>query len=174
MVLKCAFPSCPNRENPARVRESLLEMSSRLSFHKFPLYDCERMTSWLLALKRDVHLPTRHVKLMRVCSEHFLPEDFQPNHGKTRHLKPTAVPRLEPQVRVSVYKHKQQLLMCCFNRWITCLLAHNKYDVILEEQCSYLNIYREDCGLFKRIYPQIFICLLKSKCVLRHRWHGGG
>lgn len=97
MVLKCAFPGCLNREKPARVRKSALPTppDDRLTFHTFPLNDPERLTLWLLAVQRDVDLPLRYVKQMKLCSEHFSPDDFRPGLGKIRRfLKSTAVPSL--------------------------------------------------------------------------------
>ncbi|XP_057187611.1 uncharacterized protein LOC130552933 [Triplophysa rosa] len=106
MVLKCAFPGCPNREKPAEIRQSLLPRSSgeMLSFHNFPLNDGERLTSWLLAVERDVDLPIRYAKQMRVCSEHFSLDDFKPLNGTRRFLKATAVPILKPRVQSGFFK----------------------------------------------------------------------
>ncbi|XDV34446.1 hypothetical protein PO909_004604 [Leuciscus waleckii] len=43
MVLKCAFPGCPNREKPTRRRKSALPMPQNewLTFHTFPSNDRE-------------------------------------------------------------------------------------------------------------------------------------
>ncbi|XDV41373.1 hypothetical protein PO909_010253 [Leuciscus waleckii] len=44
MVLKCAFPLCPNHEKPTRKRKSALPMLQNewLNFHTFPSNDRER------------------------------------------------------------------------------------------------------------------------------------
>lgn len=98
MVLKCAYPGCPNREKPASVRTIELpkEKSSKeiLSFHRFPVDDSKRLKLWLLAVHRDVNFPLRYVKQMRLCSVHFPPDDFKPSKVTRRYLKSTAVPTL--------------------------------------------------------------------------------
>ncbi|XDV14686.1 hypothetical protein PO909_014899 [Leuciscus waleckii] len=45
MVLKCAFPGCPNREKPTRKRKSALPMPQNewLTFHTFPSNDREHL-----------------------------------------------------------------------------------------------------------------------------------
>uniref|UniRef100_A0A8C2BT03 Si:ch211-173p18.3 n=2 Tax=Cyprinus carpio TaxID=7962 RepID=A0A8C2BT03_CYPCA len=97
MVLKCACPGCPNRQKPVRIRKSALATprDDRLTFHGFPVNDPRRLRRWLLAVQRDVDFPLRYVSQMRLCSEHFLPDDFKPGQGKMRRfLKSTAVPSL--------------------------------------------------------------------------------
>ncbi|XP_052440707.1 zinc finger MYM-type protein 4 isoform X2 [Carassius gibelio] len=97
MVLKCACPGCPNREKQAKIRKSLLPTPTddRLTFHGFPVNDPQRLRRWLLAVQRDVDFPLRYVNQMRLCSEHFSPDDFKPGQGKMRRfLKSTAVPSL--------------------------------------------------------------------------------
>uniref|UniRef100_A0A673H3R2 THAP-type domain-containing protein n=1 Tax=Sinocyclocheilus rhinocerous TaxID=307959 RepID=A0A673H3R2_9TELE len=97
MVLKCACPGCPNREKPAKVRKSALPTPTddRLTFHTFPVNDPKRLRRWLLAVQRDVDFPLRYVSQMRLCSEHFSPDDFKTGPGKIRRLlKSTAVPSL--------------------------------------------------------------------------------
>ncbi|KAI7792270.1 putative FAD synthase [Triplophysa rosa] len=94
MVRRCAFPGCPNREKLTRKRKSALPMSKdeRLTFHVFPTHDSERLKLWLLTIRRDVNFPIRYVKQMKLCSEHFSPDDFRPCQGTLRRLKRTAVP----------------------------------------------------------------------------------
>ncbi|TRZ01842.1 hypothetical protein DNTS_004281 [Danionella cerebrum] len=95
MVLKCAFHGCKNQEDVLDKRKSSDE---RLSFHAFPTLDLERLRLWLLAAHRDVDLPLQHVKQLRICSEHFSPEDFKPYKGKRcRQLRSSAVPHVGPQ-----------------------------------------------------------------------------
>lgn len=95
MVRKCAFPGCPNREKITSKRKGALTLpqNERLTFHRFPSNDRERMNLWLLAVQRDVNLPINFVKHMRLCSEHFSPDDFKSVQQK-RLLKSTAVPNL--------------------------------------------------------------------------------
>uniref|UniRef100_A0A8C2EIR4 THAP-type domain-containing protein n=2 Tax=Cyprinus carpio TaxID=7962 RepID=A0A8C2EIR4_CYPCA len=95
MVRKCAFPGCPNREKLTSKRKGALTLpqNERLTFHRFPSNDRERLNLWLLAVQRDVNLPINFVKHMKLCSEHFSPDDFKSVQQK-RLLKSTAVPNL--------------------------------------------------------------------------------
>jgi len=95
MVKRCSFPGCTNREKPIKKRASASSMfgNERLTFFTFPLNDVERVKLWLLAIQRDVHLPLKVVKHLRLCSEHFTPDDFRPVLGNSRRLlNSTAVP----------------------------------------------------------------------------------
>ncbi|XP_058617369.1 uncharacterized protein LOC131530888 [Onychostoma macrolepis] len=96
MVQKCAFTGCPNRRKPARLRKRAVPTTDeRLSFHTFPVNDPQRLQLWLLSVQRYVDLPLGNVSQMRLCSEHFSPDDFKPGQGKIRRkLKSTAVPSL--------------------------------------------------------------------------------
>uniref|UniRef100_A0A8C1R8J8 THAP-type domain-containing protein n=1 Tax=Cyprinus carpio TaxID=7962 RepID=A0A8C1R8J8_CYPCA len=55
MVRKCAFPGCPNREKLTSKRKGALTLpqNERLTFHRFPSNDRERLNLWLLAVQRD-------------------------------------------------------------------------------------------------------------------------
>ncbi|XP_053485778.1 zinc finger protein 660-like [Ictalurus furcatus] len=95
MVLKCAFPGCQNLEKSARVRKSAFPSppDERLTFHRFPVNDPERLKLWLLSVHQDITLPLHCVRQMRLCSQHFTPDDFRADEGKIRrYLKKTAVP----------------------------------------------------------------------------------
>ncbi|XP_051991636.1 zinc finger MYM-type protein 4-like isoform X1 [Xyrauchen texanus] len=92
MVRLCAFPGCHNREKPLRLRQASSQEES-LTFHTLPLHDRERLTLWLLALRRDPDSPIESLRTMRVCGDHFSPDDFSAVPGtKRRLLRSTAVP----------------------------------------------------------------------------------
>ena len=45
----------------------------QIAFHKFPLKNPELLKRWIHALKRSDFVPTKH---SCICSEHFLPNDY--------------------------------------------------------------------------------------------------
>ncbi len=53
-----------NRQKAVRLRPRPLSPEERLTFHRFPLNDPQRLKLWLLALHRDTSLPSS-VKLAR-------------------------------------------------------------------------------------------------------------
>ncbi|XP_059179983.1 THAP domain-containing protein 3-like [Centropristis striata] len=85
MVYRCCVEKCWHIKRP------------KISFHRFPLGDPERLREWLLALNVDVNTPRHMLSKMFVCQKHFEPHDYQdsPEHAplrRARHLKTTAVP----------------------------------------------------------------------------------
>ncbi|XP_025089366.1 THAP domain-containing protein 1-like [Pomacea canaliculata] len=66
-----------------------------LSFHDIPK-DEQMKKLWLVKIRRDEGPLFRIGKWTKVCSRHFVPEDFRPLSlkGKRRRLKPDAVPSL--------------------------------------------------------------------------------
>ncbi|XP_078141044.1 uncharacterized protein LOC144539524 [Centroberyx gerrardi] len=95
MVRVCAFPRCFNRERRVRYRERASSGDAFVAFHKLPLHDSERLYLWLLALRLDVNA-VESLHAVRVCSEHFSPEDYRPKQDGRKTgvqlLKSTAVP----------------------------------------------------------------------------------
>ncbi|XP_051527024.1 zinc finger MYM-type protein 4-like isoform X2 [Myxocyprinus asiaticus] len=92
MVRVCAFPGCSNREKPLRLRQASSQEES-LTFHTLPLHDRGRLALWLLALRRDLDSPIESLRTLRVCGDHFSPDDFSAVPGtKRRLLRATAVP----------------------------------------------------------------------------------
>ncbi|XP_050983989.1 peroxynitrite isomerase THAP4-like [Labeo rohita] len=95
MVRMCAFPGCFNRQKAVRLRPRPVSPEERLTFHRFPLNDPERLKLWLLAVHRDASLPVQSLDVLRLCSEHFSRDDFKSDEGNARrYLKSTAVPVL--------------------------------------------------------------------------------
>ncbi|XP_030281752.1 uncharacterized protein LOC115586664 isoform X2 [Sparus aurata] len=98
MVRVCSFPGCFNREKRVRcrVRSSSQDVGLPVTFHRLPLHDPERLWLWLIALRLDLNPFLKSLRAVRVCSEHFSPEDYRPKmHGRKTELlllKPTAVP----------------------------------------------------------------------------------
>ncbi|XP_071397181.1 THAP domain-containing protein 1-like [Centroberyx affinis] len=107
MVRVCAFPRCFNRERRVRYRERASSGGAFVAFHKLPLHDSERLYLWLVALRMDVNA-VESLHAVRVCSEHFSPEDYRPklNGRKTdlQLLKSTAVPA--PSVKMEETEEK--------------------------------------------------------------------
>ncbi|XP_056123687.1 FAD synthase isoform X1 [Rhinichthys klamathensis goyatoka] len=93
MVRVCAFPGCFNQEKSLRLRQWASMQEESLTFHTLPLNDVKRLNRWLLALRRDSGSPIQSVRGLRVCSEHFSPDDFSVAKGNKRRLKSTAVPK---------------------------------------------------------------------------------
>ncbi|KAF4104662.1 peroxynitrite isomerase THAP4-like isoform X2 [Onychostoma macrolepis] len=93
MVRICAFPGCFNRQKAVRLRPRPLSPEERLTFHRFPLNDPQRLKLWLLAVHRDTSLPVQSLEVLRLCSQHFSRDDFRSDEGNVRrYLKSTAVP----------------------------------------------------------------------------------
>ncbi|XP_016145116.1 THAP domain-containing protein 4-like isoform X2 [Sinocyclocheilus grahami] len=93
MVRMCAFPGCFNRQKAVRLRPRPLSPEERLTFHRFPLNDPQRLRLWLLAVRRDTGLPVQSLDVLRLCSQHFSRDDFRSDKGSVRrYLKSTAVP----------------------------------------------------------------------------------
>uniref|UniRef100_A0A672L426 THAP domain-containing protein 1 n=1 Tax=Sinocyclocheilus grahami TaxID=75366 RepID=A0A672L426_SINGR len=69
---------------------------SLCNFHVFPTSEPARLKLWLIALWLDINTPINALKLLRVCSDHFSPDDFTyPGEHHVR-LKPSAVPMVFP------------------------------------------------------------------------------
>ncbi|XP_058608810.1 zinc finger MYM-type protein 4-like isoform X3 [Onychostoma macrolepis] len=92
MVITCAYPDCSNRLKPKRLRLLARTHPGVVTFHVFPTSVPARLKLWLLALRLDINTPTNLLKLWRVCSDHFSPDDFTyPGEDHVR-LKSSAVP----------------------------------------------------------------------------------
>lgn len=77
-------------------------------FHRIPTTDKDqhRKIEWLAALGIDPTTPLELLIKWRVCSEHFVSNDYiettdKVTHLKVRHLKATAVPSVFPARRQS-------------------------------------------------------------------------
>lgn len=95
MVLTCAYPGCRNLFKSVRLRAST--QTGKLTFHRFPTFEPDRLHLWLLALQMDINTPMRLLKVWRVCSEHFSPDDFKAISGNQVLLKSSAVPMFVSQ-----------------------------------------------------------------------------
>ncbi|XP_016298822.1 zinc finger MYM-type protein 4-like isoform X2 [Sinocyclocheilus anshuiensis] len=95
MVLTCAYPGCRNLFKSVRLRAST--HTGKLTFHRFPTFEPDRLHLWLLALQMDIDTPMRLLKVWRVCSEHFSPDDFKAISGNQVLLKSSAVPMFVSQ-----------------------------------------------------------------------------
>ena len=63
MVNSCAAYECPNRYIKGGTK----------SFQKFSLQISEICKRWIVALKREIFLPSKHTC---ICSDHFLESDY--------------------------------------------------------------------------------------------------
>lgn len=95
MVLTCAYPGCRNLFKSVRLRAST--QTRKLTFHRFPTFEPDRLQLWLLALQMDINTPMRLLKVWRVCSEHFSPDDFKAISGNQVLLQSSAVPMFVSQ-----------------------------------------------------------------------------
>ncbi|KAM4585141.1 uncharacterized protein PAE49_004484 isoform 2-T3 [Odontesthes bonariensis] len=86
MVRECIFPHCGNK----------MRRNRGLSFHRLPLRhgDNEKLRMWMLVLHLDMNtsLDTLRSRDYRVCSEHFVEDDFTSSSGSHRFLKRNAIP----------------------------------------------------------------------------------
>ncbi|XP_058251626.1 zinc finger protein 16-like isoform X1 [Hemibagrus wyckioides] len=89
MVRSCAYPRCENRFKAKRLRPR----GDMLTSHKFPSKNPDRLKQWLLALNMDINTPAASLQQKRVCSEHFVDDDYHPSEeGKLRLLRSSSVP----------------------------------------------------------------------------------
>ncbi|XP_059486120.1 THAP domain-containing protein 5-like isoform X2 [Neocloeon triangulifer] len=82
MVISCSVPTCRNR----------FVKGGFIQFHSFPMKREDMCRKWADAIGRLDWFPTKN---SFVCSEHFLPEDYQTKPGKLKHfLKEGVVPSI--------------------------------------------------------------------------------
>lgn len=74
-----------------------------VSFHHFPK-DKDTRLRWVTAISRE-NLPDRYAETAYVCSDHFLPEDFERNL-QAELTKKAHRPRLKAGAVPSVFPHK--------------------------------------------------------------------
>ncbi|CAI6355319.1 unnamed protein product [Macrosiphum euphorbiae] len=79
MVLSCSDFACTNRWS----KESKLKY---IQFHRFSLNKPELLQKWVKMIKRKDFIPTKYYF---ICSEHFIPEDYQ--------IRPAASVRLSKE-----------------------------------------------------------------------------
>ncbi|TRZ01673.1 hypothetical protein DNTS_006153 [Danionella cerebrum] len=75
--------------------ESKSKWYSTVMFHRIPTKRKDRMYRWLAALNIDLNTPIESIKKWRVCSEHFVPDDYQEYTNSIspgQRLKDTAIP----------------------------------------------------------------------------------
>ncbi|ROI15170.1 THAP domain-containing protein 4 [Anabarilius grahami] len=111
MVLTCAYPDCTNRLKTKGLRSLAQTLLGVVTFHVFPTSKPARLKLWLIALWLDINTPINELKLLRVCSDHFSPDDFTyPGKDHVR-LKPSALPMVFPHPTEVC---EQDLCMCPF------------------------------------------------------------
>ncbi|XP_073721471.1 uncharacterized protein [Misgurnus anguillicaudatus] len=80
MVVTCIVKGCDNKPN----------VHSDVMFHRFPTSP-NRRKAWLSALNMDTTTPWRILKKCRVCSDHFIPDDYSDTGFR---IKDTAYPTI--------------------------------------------------------------------------------
>ncbi|XP_072547513.1 uncharacterized protein [Salminus brasiliensis] len=68
MPAECSVPGCEKYE---------VARAKGVIFHRFPEKDVELCRKWLAAIGRDVNTPRKNYVYLRVCSQHFTPEDYE-------------------------------------------------------------------------------------------------
>ncbi|XP_065658834.1 THAP domain-containing protein 1-like [Hydra vulgaris] len=105
MVNSCAAYDCSNRYIKGGTK----------SFHKFPLQNSELCKRWIVALKRENFLPSKHTC---ICSDHFLESDYnycipdKKNPSLDHHQKPILKCNAVPSVFIfstNIQKTKRKL-----------------------------------------------------------------
>jgi len=76
MVYSCCVHGCYNRQGKT-------VDSRKIHFFSFPLKDPERLEKWLLAIGRKGFTAT---KFSKICSDHFVYDDFKSNVGGSYRL----------------------------------------------------------------------------------------
>lgn len=88
MVLSCIVPGCTEKKRKGH---------AGISFHHLPVKDRERCKEWLRAANNPKYgegVELDKLRIQRICSLHFKPEDFELNvlGMKRAALRETAVP----------------------------------------------------------------------------------
>ena len=99
MPYKCSVGGCYENYDSRRSSastSSTINSTQHVSFHAIP-YDPKLRHKWFINMRRDDLKFEDLSTSMRVCSRHFLPEDFEVT-PKLRKLKVTAWPRLHPNL----------------------------------------------------------------------------
>jgi len=141
MVLICAYPGCLSRRKRKQLRMLARTHSGVVSFHKFPISNPSLLKLWLIALRLDINTPINLLKLKRVCSDHFSPDDFT-NQGEDRIvLTSSAVPMLSHSTEVC----EQRLCMCPFylKSW-HCMKCYVKLSLFTVSPTCYPSHFRYD------------------------------
>jgi len=141
MVLICAYPGCLSRRKRKQLRMLARTHSGVVSFHKFPISNPSLLKLWLIALRLDINTPINLLKLKRVCSDHFSPDDFT-NQGEDRIvLTSSAVPMLSHSTEVC----EQRLCMCPFylKSW-HCMKCYAKLSLFTVSPTCYPSYFRHD------------------------------
>ncbi|KAK0132604.1 THAP domain-containing protein 4 [Merluccius polli] len=101
MVIHCAFKKCTNKSYKWALQ----------SFHTFPLRDPERTQLWLLASGLDINTPAETLHKLRLCSDHFRPDDFAKRTLKgNKSLTTIAVPSIFPGAPTATYEQEEKTL----------------------------------------------------------------
>lgn len=85
MVLACCVDGCRSIKQP----------SLRISFHRFPMEDPERLRQWLFMLNMDLNTPFHALSKFFVCQNHFQAKDYYNTlrpKCRRRLLKTKAIP----------------------------------------------------------------------------------
>ncbi|RMX40207.1 hypothetical protein pdam_00016551, partial [Pocillopora damicornis] len=82
-ALHCCVPQCNNDSR----------YNSSLSFHRFPKKDEQLRANWIVKIRRDIGENFKLTEGTRVCSAHFVDEDFlPPDRAGRRNFKKDSVP----------------------------------------------------------------------------------
>lgn len=111
MSWRCSVRGCGKR-NQAKAKDVVI--------HRFPEKDLELCRKWLAAIGRDVNKPEKKYTSLRVCSQHFRPDDYERDLKAEllgcppkKVLKKTAIPSIfqtkrKPGRRASQTPNKSQ------------------------------------------------------------------
>lgn len=101
MVRTCYYPGCINICKKTTLRKGS-QTKGKLTFHRFPTHDGDRLKLWLIALNLNINTQKRVIKRWRICSNHFfVPDDFHITQNGRELLKTSAVPHM-----VAVQRHE--------------------------------------------------------------------
>ncbi len=140
MVITCAYPDCCNRLKTKRLRLLARTHPGVLTFHRLPTFEPDRLKLWLLALRLDINTPMKLLKMWRVCSDHFPPDDFRNPAGDKVLLKSSAVPMVfsqrtevcEQYLCIYPYRHINNLTQGLkFSARVTLPTKHATYQIAL-------------------------------------------
>lgn len=133
MSWRCSVRGCGKR-NQAKAKDVVI--------HRFPEKDLELCSKWLTAIGRDASKTEKYASL-RVCSQHFKPDDYERDlkaellgYPPKKVLKKTAVPSIfqtkrkagsrpshsrtqnkrQPEVKLELFRCKQQVLGSVYSR----------------------------------------------------------
>ena len=162
----CCVPGCKNSSSDKKMQDSL----GYISYHAFPDALSVKGKQWIRRIHHDPGVNFVVNASTKICSEHFLPNDFihgdLPVQNRRRRLKTNAVPSIFPWKHVkkrqslTSLKAMQPLQADCLEQSSCLVTDHECYESIsmlndsveVESSCEFSNV--EDSKELKKILAE--------------------